>query len=92
MTGPAVLLKELSRSILFRRRSDMTAAELFKAGFLGIPARRADDVKTSHRGFDWRVTQRTLQAHFRSLGIQYSPLPFKGSYGQSQVLMTFENR
>jgi cyclopropane fatty-acyl-phospholipid synthase-like methyltransferase len=90
MTGPAVLLKELSRSILFRRRSDMTGRELFKAAFLGIPARRADDIKASHRGFDWRVTQRRLLESFHCVNIEFSPLPFKGPYWQSQVLMLFE--
>lgn len=91
MTGPAVLVKELSRSILFRRRSDMTAAELFKAAVLGTPARRADDIKSSHRGFDWRVTRKTLQQSFRCVDIEFSPLPFRSSYGQSQVLMLFQH-
>lgn len=90
MTGPAVLLKELSRSILFRRRSDMTASELFKAAFLGIPARRAENIKDSHRGFDWRVTRRTLLESFHCVSIEFSPLPFKGPYGQSQVLMLYQ--
>jgi 2-polyprenyl-3-methyl-5-hydroxy-6-metoxy-1,4-benzoquinol methylase len=90
MTGPAVLLKELSRSILFRRRSDMTASELVKAAFRGIPARRADDIKASHRGFDWRVTQRTLLGSFQCVSIEFSPLPFKSPYWQSQVLMLFQ--
>jgi cyclopropane fatty-acyl-phospholipid synthase-like methyltransferase len=90
MTGPAVLLKELSRSILFRRRSDMTGSELFKAAFLGIPARRADDIKASHRGFDWRVTRQTLLKNFRCVDTEYSPLPFKIPHFQSQVLMLFE--
>jgi hypothetical protein len=90
MMGPAVLLKELSRSILFRRRSDMTASELFKAAFLGIPARRADDIKTSHSGFDWCVTQQTLLENFRCVNIEFSPLPFKSPYGRSQVLMLFQ--
>jgi hypothetical protein len=90
MTGPAVLLKELSRSILFRRRSDMTGSELFRAAFLGIPARRADDIKASHRGFDWRVTRQTLLKNFRCVDTEYSPLPFKIPHFQSQVLMLFE--
>lgn len=91
MTGPPVLLKELSRVILFRRRSDMTASELFRAAFFAIPARRADDIKTSHRGFDWRTTQRTLLENFRYVNIEFSPLPFKNPYWQSQALMMFQN-
>lgn len=90
MTGPAVLLKEVSRSVLFRRRSDMTVSELFKAAFFSIPARRADDIKSSHRGFDWRVTRRVLHENFRSVDIEFSPLPFKSSCCQSQALMVFQ--
>ena len=90
MTGPAVLLKELSRSILFRRRSDMTGSELFKAAFLGIPARRADDIKASHRGFDWRATQQTLLGSFRCVNIEFSRCRLRVPTAQSQVLMLFE--
>ena len=61
--GPAVLVKELSRSMLHRRRPDLTAAELARVAFRAKPARRADDIKSSHRGFDWRVTRYTLRQH-----------------------------
>lgn len=90
MTGPPVLVKELSRSLLFRQRSDMTGSELFKAAFLGVPARRAEDIKASHRGFDWRATRQILLENFRCIKIEYSPLPFKNPYAQSQVMMLFE--
>ena len=87
--GPAVLLKEMSRSILYRRRPDLSASELLQAAFFGTPARRAEDIKESHRGYDWRVTQRTLLEAFQCDHIEFSPLPLNSWYGQSQVIMLF---
>jgi SAM-dependent methyltransferase len=91
MIGPAVLIKELSRSILFRRFSDTSPLELFKAAVFGVPPTRADDIKASHRGYDWRVTLRTLSATFQLEKLEFSPLPLPGWYGQSQALMLFKN-
>lgn len=85
--GPVLLLKELSRSMLFRRRPDMTAGELMKAAFRGIPPRRAEDRKASHRGFDWREMQQTLLQTFSCEHIEFSPLPYNSWHGQSQVFM-----
>jgi 2-polyprenyl-3-methyl-5-hydroxy-6-metoxy-1,4-benzoquinol methylase len=87
--GPAVLLKEMSRSVLYRRRPDLSASELLRAAFFGTPARRAEDIKESHRGYDWRVTQRRLLEAFPCDHIEFSPLPFNNWYGQSQVIMLF---
>lgn len=89
MMGPAVLIKEVSRSLLFRRRSDTSAGELLKAAVFGVPPRRADDIKGSHRGYDWRVTRRKLKARFTPVHLEFSPLPLLGWYGQSQALMLF---
>jgi hypothetical protein len=85
--GPVVLVKELSRTILFRRRPDMTAAELLNSAFRGVPPRRAEDRKISHRGFDWRDMQQTLLQAFSCEHIEFSPLPYNSWHGQSQVLM-----
>jgi cyclopropane fatty-acyl-phospholipid synthase-like methyltransferase len=87
--GPSVLAKEASRSILHRRRPDLSASELFRAAFVGTPPRRAEDVKDSHRGYDWRVTHRRLLENFSCDHIEFSPLPFNSWYGQSQVIMLF---
>lgn len=89
MLGPAVLVKELSRSLLFRRFPDTSAGELLKAAVFGVPPRRAEDIKTSHRGYDWRVTHRRLAAVFQAERTEFSPLPFLGWYGQSQAMMMF---
>ena len=70
-------------------RSEMTGSELFKAAFLGIPARRADDVKHLTAALTG-VTPQTLLENFRCIKIEYSPLPFKNPYAQSQLTMLFE--
>ena len=87
--GPAVFLKELSRSILYRRRPDLSTPELLRAAFVGTPPRRAENIKDSHRGYDWRVTRRRLLEIFPCDHIEFSPLPFNNWYGQSQVIMLF---
>jgi SAM-dependent methyltransferase len=89
MVGPALLLKELSRSVLHRRRPDLTVRELTRASLIAVPPPRADDIKTSHRGYDWRTTSRVLSDAFTMMHVGYSPLPYRHWYGQSQVLMTF---
>jgi 2-polyprenyl-3-methyl-5-hydroxy-6-metoxy-1,4-benzoquinol methylase len=92
MVGPALLLKELSRSVLFRRRTDHSASDLLKAAFLGVPATRTEDIKGSHRGFDWTVTLDRLRASFTVEHTEFSPLPFNHWYGQSQVLVVVAKR
>jgi 2-polyprenyl-3-methyl-5-hydroxy-6-metoxy-1,4-benzoquinol methylase len=87
--GPAVLAKEISRCILHRRHLEMSVSELLKAAILGIPARRAEDRKSSHRGFDWRNIRRILAETFPCEHIEFSPLPMPTWYGQSQVFMVF---
>jgi SAM-dependent methyltransferase len=90
MVGPALLVKELSRSVLFRRRTDYSTADLLEGTFFGTPAQRAEDIKTSHRGFDWRVTLDRLRETFSLEHTEFSPLPFNHWYGQSQVIMVFK--
>jgi 2-polyprenyl-3-methyl-5-hydroxy-6-metoxy-1,4-benzoquinol methylase len=89
MLGPTLLVKELSRSILFRRGTDYSTADLLKGTFLGKPAKRAEDIKISHRGFDWRVTLDRLRQTFSLEHTEFSPLPFNHWYGQSQVMTVF---
>lgn len=90
MMGPALILKEVSRSVLHRRRPDTSARELVKASFVGTPPTRAEDITNSHRGYDWRVTLSTLSDAFTLHQVSFSPLPYKHWYGQSQALMVFQ--
>jgi 2-polyprenyl-3-methyl-5-hydroxy-6-metoxy-1,4-benzoquinol methylase len=79
--GPALIVK--------RRASEHQLGELLKAAFLGIPARRAEDIKTSHRGFDFRETLRTLRdTGWEPRVLGYGPLPVPTWYGNSQVYIS----
>ena len=84
--GPALIMKDLNRFALRMRPSEHKLLELLKAAVLGIPARRAEDIKTSHRGFDFRE----ILAELRAAGwnpqvLGYGPLPLPTWYGNSQV-------
>jgi 2-polyprenyl-3-methyl-5-hydroxy-6-metoxy-1,4-benzoquinol methylase len=92
--GPALLLKEVSRHLqaplrsLSSARFGHSASELLKASLLGIPARRAQNIKVSHKGFDFR---RAI-GYLRNKGwcvqvLSHGPLPIGIWYGNSQVFM-----
>jgi hypothetical protein len=89
MIGPAILLKEASRSILFRRRPDIGMKDLFLAAVLGIVPPRAIDIKQSHRGYDWQKTYKLLSSAFSLERLEFSPIPFIGWFGNSQAIMVF---
>lgn len=92
MIGPAVLIKELSRMLLYRRPSDTGLGALLKAAFFSAPPPRAEDIAVSHRGYDWRVTRRILSERFLCDKLLFSPLPLVGGYGNSQAMMVFRKR
>lgn len=50
MMGPAAFIKELSRSLLFRRLPDVRMRDLILASVFGKVPPRAENIKTSHRG------------------------------------------
>lgn len=86
--GPALLLKEVNRSILHFRKPEHGLFELAKASVLGIQASRAIDIKRSHKGFDFRKAISAIEA----LGwgteiLRFGPLPIRTWYGNSQFYL-----
>jgi hypothetical protein len=86
--GPALIAKEVNRSVLRFKKPEHWMVEFAKASILGIPARRAEDIKSSHRGFDFRAAI----ALFKALGwsvevLNYGPLPIGTWYGNSQFYL-----
>ena len=63
MFGLALPIKELSRSILHRRRSDTSLRDIAR-GTLGRPIERTPYRRRSHRGFDFRALRSEIAAHF----------------------------
>ncbi|TWU00014.1 bifunctional 3-demethylubiquinone-9 3-methyltransferase/ 2-octaprenyl-6-hydroxy phenol methylase [Botrimarina colliarenosi] len=84
--GPALFLKECNRFLLRLKPSEHYPIEFLKASLLGIPARRATELKSSHRGFDFRrAIQSMRQKGWESKILAYGPLPIGTWYGNSQV-------
>ena len=74
MIGGALLLKELNRSILFRRKSDYSASELL-AGVMGRAVARPADRNPTHKGFDFRWLRGLIRERFVIETEILSPLP-----------------
>jgi 2-polyprenyl-3-methyl-5-hydroxy-6-metoxy-1,4-benzoquinol methylase len=89
--GPALLVKDFNRSGWGRRPSEHRPLELLKASLFGVAARRAENVKISHRGFDFRRAQSALwELGWKTEILEYGPLPLLGWYGNSQVYLWAE--
>ncbi len=88
--GPVILIKELSRCLLFRRWSDHSIGELLSCAFLCKVPRRAESIKHSHRGYDWRVTRERLSQRWALAAPHFSPFPRLPSGFNSQVLLHTE--
>lgn len=74
--GPALIFKDLNRFALRRKGSEHRALELLRAAIFGIPARRAENLKTSHRGFDFREARNNLRDRGWATDVlSYGPLP-----------------
>ena len=84
--GPALLLKEANRTLQRIPKPQYGFLELIKAAFLGIPGRRAENIKSHHKGYDFRRTLDFLASRgWSSTILSYGPLPLKHWYGNSQV-------
>ncbi len=74
--GPALILKELNRSFMRFKMPEHQFVEFLKASLFGIAARRAENIKTSHRGFDFRVAIAYLKKQGWNVSTMgYGPLP-----------------
>ena len=91
--GPGLLVKEMHRSVLRRRKSEHGFVELMKASVLGIPASRTSNIKSSHKGFDFREAISSI----RELGwdvdvLHFGPLPIRTWYGNSNFYLWISRR
>lgn len=88
--GPPLLLKELNRMVLFRRKTDYTMKELALAAWLGRPAARTSNIRGSHKGFDFRTLREALSGEFPLLEARHSPLKWLPWFLNSQVFWVFK--
>lgn len=91
MEGLALPLKEVSRALLFRRRSDYTARELVR-GLVGRGVSRPENLLTSHKGFAHRDLWQHLESEFQPVEDMTSPLPFLPWWLNSQRFGVFRPR
>lgn len=87
--GPPLLIKELNRMILFRRKTDYSAKELLLAALLGRAAQRTGNIRGSHKGFDFRVLRKALLEEFTLVETQHSPIHWFPWFLNSQVFWVF---
>jgi SAM-dependent methyltransferase len=87
--GPPLLLKEANRALLFRRGSDYSARELLAASLTGRPASRPEDIRVTHKGFDFRPLLSRLSCDLRPLDTACSPFPRLPWWLNSQVFARF---
>lgn len=86
MLGPAVIAKDIVRSLLFKRPLEYTLIELIKCGIFGVNVRRSHDIKGSHKGFDFRKSISFIEENYGVVKILgFGPLPINSWYGNSQV-------
>lgn len=83
--GPTLLLKELNRMMLFRRQSDYSLNEIIASSFFGKPARRADNPRVSHKGFDFSSVEAEISSRFELERLVFSPFKKLPWYFNSQV-------
>jgi 2-polyprenyl-3-methyl-5-hydroxy-6-metoxy-1,4-benzoquinol methylase len=74
MIGGALILKELNRSLLFRRASEYSITELL-AGVFGRTVQRPTNRGPTHKGFDFRWLRERVREHFSIEAEILSPLP-----------------
>ena len=62
--GLVLILKEINRMLMFRRKSDYNFKELFLSTFFNKSPKRAVDIKASHKGFNFTKLETELNKNF----------------------------
>jgi 2-polyprenyl-3-methyl-5-hydroxy-6-metoxy-1,4-benzoquinol methylase len=88
MQGAVLPIKQLIRSLLFRRFSDYSISEMMK-GIVGMEVPRAENILWSHKGFDHRRLFLRLQMAFTPERTIYSPLQQLPWWCNSQAFFVF---
>ncbi len=62
--GLTLILKEINRAMMFKRKSDYSLKEIFLASFFNKSPKRAENIKTSHKGFNFQLLENKLKMNF----------------------------
>lgn len=87
--GPTLILKELNRMILFKRRSEYSFRELLSTSVLGLPAPKPENPRITHKGFNFRDIEKELSDKFEIVEKIKSPFPLLPWYLNSQLFLVF---
>ena len=89
--GPVVVIKDIVRSLLFKRAMEYSFMELVKTGLFGLSIKRSNNIKGSHKGFDFRKSIALIKKKYGKVKVLgYGPLPIQTWYGNSQVYFQVE--
>ncbi len=88
--GLMLILKEINRAMMFKRKSDYTLKELFNATFFNKSPERADNIKTSHKGFNFQMLESNLKKKFKIKSKIFSPFKYIPWYLNSNVFYVLE--
>ena len=90
--GLVLILKELNRMLMFKRKSDYSIKELFLASFFNISAKRAENIKESHKGFNFQNLEKEFVENFRIVSKIYTPFKFIPWFLNSTVFYILEKK
>jgi len=89
--GPTLLLKDINRRILFKRKSEYSMKELLLASLFYYPAPKPENLRVSHKGFNFRDIEEELSAKFKIVEKIFSPFPFLPWFLNSQFFLVLSN-
>tara|TARA_B100000927_G_C16351171_1_gene423329 strand:+ start:35 stop:715 length:681 start_codon:yes stop_codon:yes gene_type:complete len=83
--GLTLILKEINRAMIFKRKSDYSLREIILASFFNKSPKRADNIKTSHKGFNFQILENKLKIKFNIRSKILSPFKYMPWYLNSTV-------
>ena len=90
--GLVLILKEFNRMMMFKRKSDYSLNELLLAAFFNVSAKRADNIKISHKGFNFKTLENELKENFLIISKVYTPFKFIPWFLNSTVFYILEKK
>ena len=84
--GPFLILKELRRRKIFKK-SEYNLTELIKASFFGKFPERSNDLKGSHKGFNFKDLIKEIENNYNISQRIYSPFNYLPWFLNSQIFL-----
>ena len=75
---------------MFRRKSDYSIKELFLSAFFNVSTKRAENIKTSHKGFNFQKLEIELRTKFKFRSKILSPFKFFPWFLNSTVFFVLD--